>query len=408
MYDDIDNERDFWHDEPTRRLGRVMPRPVTPRSGTPRSGTPLPGARVERTRQHVPVITTPARTQRRPIDPFLVRLGLMVCIGVAMVPVAMTLRHGAGDVLKTAPTGGATAVPLSGGPLTTTVPSPAPSSSDQVSIEVLADQAVPLAQVEVAATPTTIFDIDALPPATPVAGADTEAPVTTAPSTTAPAVAKQVSTTTAPTPATTAAKVVEPALAEAPAAAPTCSTKYKVVSGDYWIRIASKVGVSVKELLSANGATVDTALYPGRDICLPKGASAPAVAPATTAPVRTTPAKTTTPTTTKPTTTTAAPTTTAVPRRSYSAAEVEAIIRDVWPDDLEDEAVRVARRESNLQPAAHNSCCYGLFQIYWSVHKGWLTAMGITSADQLLDPRSNATAGLALYQRSGGWGPWAI
>jgi hypothetical protein len=97
-----------------------------------------------------------------------------------------------------------------------------------------------------------------------------------------------------------------------------------------------------------------------------------------------------------------------LPPRTYTAAEVEAIIREVWPDDLEDEAVRIARRESNLQPAAHNSCCYGLFQIYWSVHQGWLRAMGITSAQQLMDPEVGARAGYALYQRSGGWGPWAV
>ena len=97
-----------------------------------------------------------------------------------------------------------------------------------------------------------------------------------------------------------------------------------------------------------------------------------------------------------------------MPRRVYSAAEVETIIREVWPDDLEDEAVRIARRESNLQPTARNACCYGLFQIYWSVHKGWLAQMGITSAEQLFDPAVAAKAGLALYQRSGGWGPWVI
>jgi Transglycosylase SLT domain len=155
--------------------------------------------------------------------------------------------------------------------------------------------------------------------------------------------------------------------------------------------------------LAANNATVSTPLYPGRTICLPKGASAPTTtdAPASTSPVKVTP------TTVKASTTTVAPTTT-LPRPSYTAAEVEAIIRDVWPDDLEDEAVRIAKRESNLQPTARNACCIGLFQIYWTVHKGWLTAMGITTAEQLFDPRINATAGLALYQRSGGWGPWAL
>ncbi len=87
-------------------------------------------------------------------------------------------------------------------------------------------------------------------------------------------------------------------------------------------------------------------------------------------------------------------------------AEVEAIIRSVWPDELEDRAIEIARRESNLVPTAKNSCCYGLFQVYWSVHRSWLSGLGITSADQLYDPATNARAALTLYQRAGGWGPW--
>jgi hypothetical protein len=48
----------------------------------------------------------------------------------------------------------------------------------------------------------------------------------------------------------------------------------------------------------------------------------------------------------------------------------------------------------------------GLFQINWSSHKSWLKGMGITSAQQLLDARVNAKAGLAIYKRSNGWGAW--
>ena len=96
------------------------------------------------------------------------------------------------------------------------------------------------------------------------------------------------------------------------------------------------------------------------------------------------------------------------PKNTYSRAEVEAIIREVWPDDLEDEAVRIATRESNLIPTVRNYCCYGLFQIYYSVHRTWLAQMGVTSASQLYDPRVSATAAYALYQRSGSWAPWAL
>ena len=47
-----------------------------------------------------------------------------------------------------------------------------------------------------------------------------------------------------------------------------------------------------------------------------------------------------------------------------------------------------------------------MFQINWSSHKSWLSAYGITSANDLLDARKNIPAAYALYQRSGGWGPW--
>lgn len=83
---------------------------------------------------------------------------------------------------------------------------------------------------------------------------------------------------------------------------------------------------------------------------------------------------------------------------------VEQIIRDVWPDDLEERALTIAYRESRLDPAARNYCCHGLFQIYWSIHRGW---MRLDSVDQLYDAETNARMALALYQRAGGWGPWS-
>src|SRR4029077_8126253 len=55
------------------------------------------------------------------------------------------------------------------------------------------------------------------------------------------------------------------------------------------------------------------------------------------------------------------------------AGDIEQIIRDMWPDESEDEAVRIATRESRLQPGARNSCCYGLFQIHFRAHRAWLT-----------------------------------
>jgi hypothetical protein len=78
----------------------------------------------------------------------------------------------------------------------------------------------------------------------------------------------------------------------------------------------------------------------------------------------------------------------------------------VWPDQLEDHALEIAWRESNYKANGKNYCCYGLFQIYWSVHRGWLKTMGVSSATQLYDAETNARAAYALYQRAGGWGPW--
>jgi LysM repeat protein len=177
------------------------------------------------------------------------------------------------------------------------------------------------------------------------------------------------------------------------AAAPTssastgasCSSKYTVQAGDGWTLIAKRAKVRVSALYTANNANASTPLYAGRSVCLPQGASAPTTAPA--------PAPPTAPATT-------------VPARTYTRAEVEAIIRAVWPDDQEEKALAIAWRESNHKPTARNWCCYGLFQIHWNAHRSWLSGIGVTDSSQLLDPLVNANAALALYNRSGGWGPW--
>lgn len=82
------------------------------------------------------------------------------------------------------------------------------------------------------------------------------------------------------------------------------------------------------------------------------------------------------------------------------------IIRDVWPDDLEEEALRIATRESNLIPTARNSCCYGLFQIHFTANQSSLKGWGVTSASALFDPAVNAYVAYEMYLRAGGWGPW--
>ena len=150
----------------------------------------------------------------------------------------------------------------------------------------------------------------------------------------------------------------------------SCTPNYTVRRGDSWWSIAENANVSLKQLLRLNGAKPSTTIKPKDTICLPE--------PPPEA-------------------------------KTYSQAEIIAIIREVWPDDLEDRAIFIARRESKLNPnviGIPNNCCYGLFQIYYKWHKSWLPKVGVTHPRQLLDPRLNALAALEIYRRNNGWGPW--
>lgn len=203
-----------------------------------------------------------------------------------------------------------------------------------------------------------------------------------------------------------------------------CANVYEPVAGDYWLRIAEASGASLGDLLAKNNATADTPLYPGSEICLPADATVPtppSEAPTTASPTTdptttaapTTAAPTTAPPTTEPATTaptTEAPQSTAPSTPAPSGGEVEQIIRDVWPDALEEQALRIAGRESNYRPdvTSNTGCCVGVFQMNWEAHRSWLANIGVTSRDQLFDARTNIEAAYALYQRNGGWGPWAL
>ncbi len=331
---------------------------------------------------------------RRGRDPFVARVGALVLVGLLGIPVVAALNRDGGASVEAQPTGGAAALlATSGGEgsialvdpaeaTTTLAAEPAATSAAQSGVAVVdrATSAAPITQATAAAP--------AAPAATTAASAAAVQPADAAP----PAAA-----------ATEAPTTTEPA----------CAGEYVVAEGDYWIGIADRAGISTSALLAANGANADTAIYPGRSICLPAGVSAPGPppAPTTTAAPATTARPTTTataaPTTTaKPTTTsTAAPTTTAAPK-AYTADEVVAILRSVFPAELADDAIAIATRESNLKPGVRNWCCYGLFQIKWDSHQNWLAGMGITSPEQLYDPLLNAQAALMLYVRAGGWGPW--
>ena len=158
-----------------------------------------------------------------------------------------------------------------------------------------------------------------------------------------------------------------------------CAKTYTVVSNDSWNRIANKVHVTVSLLLKVNKANTKSLLLIGDVICLPK--SATTKDPSITLKLK-------------------------APAKRYTAKQSAAIIRAIWPDNLEDKAVAIAKRESKLNAASYNGCCVGLFQIHWLAHRSWLKDIGVTSAHQLLDARVNAKAGYAIYKRSNGWGAW--
>mgnify|MGYP002631137702 FL=1 len=165
-----------------------------------------------------------------------------------------------------------------------------------------------------------------------------------------------------------------------PASAAACTRQHSAKPNDSWSRLAARFKLSLRELLAMNSASTRTAIFIGDTICVSQQ-----------------PIVTQQPTVTKPT-------------ETYTRRQVVAIIREVWPDEHEENALLVARRESRYVPTAiggTRNCCYGLFQMYWSVHRSWLAKSGITEPSQLLDPRTNAEAALALFRRNGNsWRPW--
>ena len=154
--------------------------------------------------------------------------------------------------------------------------------------------------------------------------------------------------------------------------AASCPKIYLAKHGDSWWSISKKSKTTLQRVLKLNGAKTTSRILVGDEVCVP--ADAPVAATL----------------------------------QRYTEAEVIQIIRDAWPDELEERALFIAHRESKYQPGAINrsQCCYGLFQIYYRWHKLWLPEVGVMSANQLLDPRLNAVAAYRMYQRNNGWGPW--
>jgi hypothetical protein len=156
------------------------------------------------------------------------------------------------------------------------------------------------------------------------------------------------------------------------AQAANCAATYTVKSGDSWWRIAENNNTNLRNVLRLNKATKATKLLVGSTVCVPTSVQ---VVP---------------------------------PAQKFTRAEVIQIIRDIWPDELEERALAIVQRESKFQPGAVSGsrCCYGLFQIYYRWHKNWLPNVGVNSAEALLNPQLNAIAAYRMYQRNKGWGPW--
>mgnify|MGYP003332491990 CR=1 FL=1 len=172
-----------------------------------------------------------------------------------------------------------------------------------------------------------------------------------------------------------------------PSPARAACTSFIVEKGDSWSLLADYAGTVLSALLRANNATVKTVILPGKQLCLPKGASFNRPGQQT-----------------KPE---ASAVKITLPKKRYTAAESEAIIREVFPDKLERRAVKIAKRESHLNAISYGWCCFGLFQIYFNASKAWLASVGVTNPSQLLDPNVAATTAYKLYLRSG-WAPWAV
>ena len=373
QHDNSDDPFGFWDDEPTRQLKRPQ---VGTRSHLDTRSLPatrmVPVVRTDRTRAMV--------REHQPRNPVLVRTGLMVGVILVLVPLGLNLRSD-NPLVRAAEIQGLEPVVVG------KLPAPAPT------------EATVLLATDAPTTTLLITPVPSVP--APEAVVATAAP--TDPPTTAAPVKKKAATTTTQAPLPTAAQAADQA----------CASNYTIAAGDSWSSIASRAKISMKALLAVNNATVNTLLLPGKNICLPAGAQDPGPPTAskptssTQPPATTQPKPTPTPTTKPATTATTAPANTQPPppANTYTKAQVAQIIRDVWPDDLEDEAIRIATRESNLIPTVRNWCCYGLFQIYYTAHRTWLASLGITNAAQLYDPRVNATAALALYN-SNGWAPW--
>jgi LysM repeat protein len=345
-----------------------------------------------------------------PRDPFWRRLGLIVLVGALVAPVAWALR-GDGDAVSVQETGGAAAIVQMD--TTKDTIDPGPSSSDATPQSEASAPVVTNAPATTVASVTTLASSRLCPQKYTVQPGDSWFGIAeragVSPSLIAGSNGATLKSRLTPgqeiclPPGASIPPATEPTREPAEIStrtAPSCGLSYVVQRGDSWFGIAKRAGVKAGPLASVNGKTLQSPLKIGQTICLPEGAKRPAT---TTAP------------TTAPATSGSSSGATSSndmrnvpynPERLYSRDEVAQIIRDVWPDHLENDALFVAQRESKFNPGSRSACCIGVFQINWSAHKKWLANQGITDPAQLFDPVTNARMALITWERSGSWKPW--
>ena len=171
----------------------------------------------------------------------------------------------------------------------------------------------------------------------------------------------------------------------------------------------------MKALLAANGATINTLLLPGKSICLPDGAVD--TCPADDQRTRDHAAGDDPAQPTRPAGHHAAddPASHDGAAQHAATASAQHLHQGAGHPDHPRRVARRPRgrsdphRHPREQPHPHGAATTAATACSRSTtppHKTWLASMGITSAAQLYDPRVNATAALALYNKSG-WAPWA-
>jgi LysM repeat protein len=423
MFFDDDEAPEFWSDEPTKPLERIRSRmtpadaaPARPTARPSRPSRPFAPAPRRAHTGEVPLVPSRRGTPRlgragtswstlaAEIDPLMRRLGVMVlAIGLAL-PVAMALRSGEaeGQALRPDESLPATAPPTD--PPSTLAADPnAASAAGTAADPSTAVAPLALSPETTAAAPATTAAPKVCTTGYKVVRGDSWSRIAqkVGVSTADMLAANNATTRTLLLPGNivcmpsgaTNTTTASPTTAGSQSNGPkVCTTGYKVVRGDSWSRIAQKVGVSTADMLAANNATTRTLLLPGNVVCMPSGATNTTTAPPTTRPTPTT----------KPTSGGSGG---LVFARKYTKAEIEKIIRDVWPAQLEEWALWQAWKESRYDNNAYNSCCYGLYQINFNAHKRWLKDYGITSPSQLFDPLVNAQMGTIVFRRMGGEWP---